>query len=355
MGVVDHCAYEESLREVYGSVCGNFTRAEPRRRAWTYLTQLVVNPCEVPGRRRHLASYEREQRADGAQRLLTSAQWDEHKVRTEVLDLATARVGRTGGAFYLTEVTFPKKGHQAAGVARQFSMESRRLENCQLALVLLYRSSGGAVLLVDAELYLPRAWSLDADRRRRAGVPPSVVYRSKSRIAVSMVRRGLAAGLAPDVVLATLMCREKPLLQTALRASGLPHFLPLTADELARMRHVAEPARMGFSEGFAAVGEGEQRRSGWAFHYANGRGVLSAPVIAALSGQAQAMDRRWAGVREDVRLDRYEVRSWRGWHRHLTLAMIAQAAVELSRRPATATPATPDPTPTTTLEGRWAV
>jgi len=131
----------------------------------------------------------------------------------------------------------------------------------------------------------------------------------------------------------------------------LPHFLPLTADELARVRHVAEPARMGFSEGFAAVGEGEQRRSGWAFHYANGRGVLSAPAIAALSGQAQAMARHWGGVREDVRLDRYEVRSWRGWHRHLTLAMIAQAAVELSRRPA-ADQVAPQPAP---LEGRWAV
>jgi len=351
MGAVDHYAYEESLREVYGSVCGNFTRAEPRRRAWTYLTQLVVTPYDVPGRRRHLASDEREERADGAQRLLTSAQWDEHKVRGEVLELVSARVGRAGGALYLTEVTFPKKGHQAAGVARQFSIESRRLENCQLALVLLHRSSGGAVTLVDAELYLPRGWAGDADRRRRAGVPPALAYRSKSRIGVAMVRRALAAGLAPDVVLATLMCREKPLLQTSLRAIGLPHFLPLTADELARVRHVAEPARMGFSEGFAAVCESEQRRSGWAFHYANGRGV-SAPVIAALSGQAQAMARHWAGVRDDVRLDRYEVRSWRGWHRHMTLAMIAQAAVELSRRPAAADQVTPEPA---ALEGRWAV
>jgi SRSO17 transposase len=351
MGVVDHCAYEESLREVYGSVCGNFTRAEPRRRAWTYLSQLVGEPYELPGRRRHLASYETEERADGAQRLLTSAQWDEHKVRAEMLALVSAKVGRTGGAFYLTEVTFPKKGHQAAGVARQFSIESRRLENCQLALVLLHRSSGGAVLLVDAELYLPRVWAGDADRRRRAGVPASLVYRTKSRIGVAMVRRALAAGLSPDVVMATLMCREKPLLQTALRASGLPHFLPLTADELSRVRHVAEPARMGFSEAFAAVGESEQRRSGWAFHYANGRGVLSAPVIAALSGQAQAMARHWAGVREDVRLDRYEVRSWRGWHRHMTLAMIAQAAVELSRRPAVDQVTSPP----VSLEGRWAV
>jgi SRSO17 transposase len=353
MGVVDRCAYEASLHEVYGYVCSNFARAEPRRRAWTYLTQLVNMSDDVPGRRRHLASYEREQRADGAQRLLTSAQWDEQKVRAELLDLVTTRLGSSGGAFYLTEVAFPKKGHQAAGVARQFSVESRRLENCQLALVLMHRSPGGAVALVDAELYLPRAWATDTERRRKAGVPASLGYRSKSRVAATMIRRALAAGLAPDVVLATLLCREKPLLQSALRAHGLPHFLPLTADELARVRHAAEPTRVGFSEGFAAVGESEQRRSGWAFHYANGRGALSGPVIGALSGQAQAMGRRWSGVREDVKLDRYEVRSWRGWHRHLTLAMVAQVAVELSRQEAVDR-VREQPVPAG-LEGRWAV
>ena len=262
MGVVERCAYEAALHEVYGYVCSNFTRAEPRRRAWMYLCHLVNAPDDEPGRRRHLASYEREQRADGAQRLLTSAQWDEQKVRAELLELVIARFGGVGGALYLTEVTFPKKGHQAAGVARQFSVEGRRLENCQLALVLLHRSPSGAVALVDAELYLPRTWAGDVDRRSKAGVPPGLGYRSKSRVAVAMVRRALGAGLSPDVVLANLLCREKPLLQSALRTVGLPHFLPLTADELARVRHAGEPNRIGFAEGFAAVGESEQRRSG---------------------------------------------------------------------------------------------
>jgi SRSO17 transposase len=350
MGVVDRCAYETALQDVYGYVCSNFTRAEPRRRAWMYLWHLANAPDDEPGRRRHLASYDREQRADGAQRLLTSAQWDEQKVRGELLELVIARFGGVGGALYLTEVAFGKKGHQAAGVARQFSVETRRLENCQLALVLLHRSPGGAVALVDAELYLPRSWVGDAVRRGKAGVPPALGYRSKSRIAVSMVRRALGAGLSPDVVVASLLCREKPLLQSTLRTVGLPHFLPLTADELARMRHVAEPNRVGFAEGFAAVSEAEQRRSGWAYHYANGRGPLSGPAFSALCTQAAAMGRHWDAVREDVKLDRYEVRSWRGWHRHMTLAMVAQAAVELSRREA---PAEEEVTPG--LVGRWAV
>jgi SRSO17 transposase len=351
MGVVDRRAYEAALHEVYGYVCANFTRAEPRRRAWMYLCHLVNAPDDEPGRRRHLASYDREQRADGAQRLLTSAQWDEQKVRAELLELVIARFGGVGGMLHLTEIAFPKKGHQAAGVARQFSIEGRRLENCQLALVLLHRSPGGAVALVDAELYLPRAWAADPDRRAKAGVPAGLGYRSKSRIGVAMVRRALGAGLSPDVVFASLLCREKPLLQSALRTVGLPHFLPLTADELARVRHLGEPNRMGFSDGFAAVSESEQRRSGWAYQYANGRGPLSGAAFAELSAHAEAMNRHWGQVREDVKLDRYEVRSWRGWNRHMTLAMIAQAAVEQSRRAehAGAEPEAGE------LEGRWAV
>jgi SRSO17 transposase len=353
MGVVDRRAYEEALHDVYGYVCSNFTRAEPRRRAWMYLSHLANAPDDPPGRRRHLASYEREQRADGAQRLLTTAQWDEMKVRAELLELVIARFGGVGGQLFLTEVTFPKKGHQAVGVARQFSIESRRLENCQLALVLMHRSPGGAVALIDAELYLPRVWAADAERRAKAGVPAQLGYRSKSRIAITMVRRALAAGLSPDVLLATILDREKPLLQSALRTVGLPHFLTLTADELARVRMHAEPNRVGFSEGFAAVGEAEQRRSGWAYHYVNGRGQLSGSAFTALSAQQQLMARHWAGIRDDVKLDRYEVRSWRGWHRHLTLAMVAQTGVELSRRQLADQLA--DPAAPTALEGRWAV
>src|SRR4029453_11512056 len=140
-----------------------------RRRGCMYMSHPATGPDDEPGRRRHLASYDREQRADGAQRLLTSAQWDEHKVRAELLELVIARFGGVGGALYLTEIAFPKKGHQAAGVARQFSVESRRLENCQLALVLLHRSPGGAVALVDAELYLPRSWVSDPARRATPG------------------------------------------------------------------------------------------------------------------------------------------------------------------------------------------
>jgi SRSO17 transposase len=350
MGVVDRCAYETALQEVYGYICSNFTRAEPRRRAWMYLYHLANAPEDAPGRRRHLASYDREQRADGAQRLLTSAQWDEQRIRAELLDLVISRFGGVGGALYLTEVAFPKKGHQAAGVARQFSIESRRLENCQLALVLLHRSPNGAVALVDAELYLPRVWVTDDDRRSKAGVPPGLGYRSKSRIGIAMIRRALGAGLSPDVVLATLMCRDKPLLQSALRTVGLPHFLPLTADELARVRHVAEPGRMGLTEGFAAVGEAEHRRSGWSYHYVNGRGALTGPAFSALAAQSQTMARSWAALRDDVKLDRYEVRSWRGWHRHVTLAMVAQVAVELSRRADVEADRA-----TAGLEGRWAV
>jgi SRSO17 transposase len=63
------------------------------------------------------------------------------------------------------------------------------------------------------------------------------------------------------------------------------------------------------------------------------------------------MARHWAAVRDDVKLDRYEVRSWRGWNRHMTLAMVAQAAVELSRREGLVAEAPA----AGVLESRWAV
>jgi hypothetical protein len=79
--------------------------------------------------------------------------------------------------------------------------------------------------------------------------------------------------------------------------------------------------------------------------------VLSAPVIAALSGQAQAMARTGPACARTCASTATRSAAGAGWHRHLTLAMIAQSAVELSRRPA-ADQVAPQPAP---LEGRWAV
>ena len=59
--------------------------------------------------------------------------------------------------------------------------------------------------------------------------------------------------------------------------------------------------------------------------------VVFAPAGPRLVDLARAAGRRWLveecfeAAKQEVGLADYEVRSWRGWHRHVTLAMLALA------------------------------
>jgi SRSO17 transposase len=75
------------------------------------------------------------------------------------------------------------------------------------------------------------------------------------------------------------------------------------------------------------------------------------PAGTPLSQLAGAAGRRWtieeafAQGKGEVGLDQYEVRSWVGWHRHMTLAMAAHALLALTRSRLFAVPAaSPRPT-----------
>jgi SRSO17 transposase len=52
--------------------------------------------------------------------------------------------------------------------------------------------------LVDADVFLPQAWSRDRDRCRQAGIPDDLVYRPKWRIALEQLDRARANGVHLD-------------------------------------------------------------------------------------------------------------------------------------------------------------
>jgi hypothetical protein len=67
-------------------------------------------------------------------------------------------------------------------------------------------------------------------------------------------------------------------------------------------------------------------------HYSAGtRQRASGGELTRLITQLRMLDSRWREMRSEVRLNHYEVRSWRGWHRHMTLAMVVQLAITLAK------------------------
>lgn len=93
-------------------------------------------------------------------------------------------------AWVVDDTGFPKKGNHSVGVARQYCGQLGKQENCRVA-VSLSISTAVASLPIAFDLYLPEFWSEDKKRRRKAGVPDSVAFRTKPLIAAGQIRQAL--------------------------------------------------------------------------------------------------------------------------------------------------------------------
>ena len=130
----------------------------------------------------------------GVQHLLSTYVWDADLVRDDLRDYVVEHLGGVHGVLVVDETGFLKKGNKSVGVQRQYSGTAGRIENCQIGVFLTYASAQGRTLL-DRELYLPRVWADDLERRREAGVPEKVAFRTKPQLARRMLERALESGV----------------------------------------------------------------------------------------------------------------------------------------------------------------
>ena len=104
-------------------------------------------------------------------------------------------------AWIIDDTGIPKKGKHSIGVARQYCGELGKQDNCQVA-VTLSIASDLASLPIALRLYLPEVWASDAARRKKAGVPEDVVFRTKPQIALDQIRQAIEDGVPQGMVLA---------------------------------------------------------------------------------------------------------------------------------------------------------
>ena len=150
--------------------------------------------------------------------------WDDkallRAVREAVLPAMTARHGVE--AWIVDDTGFPKKGRHSVGVGRQYCGQIGKQDNCQIA-VSLSIATCEASLPVAWQLYLPKAWAEDAQRRRKAKVPETVAFAPKPEIALGQIRSALAEGLEPGVVLADAGYGNSSAFRDGLEALGLSY------------------------------------------------------------------------------------------------------------------------------------
>src|SRR3954465_2929176 len=166
------------LEEVHARIARAFARAEPRARVLAYLRGLLGQLERKNGWT--LAEATGEVSPDGMQRLLRPADGKAGVGRDELRNYVVERLG-PGGVLIVDETGFIKKGTRSAGVARQYTGTTGKIDTCQIGVFLAYATPTGR-RLVAGELYLPKAWTDDRERARAAGIGDSVPFATKPEL-----------------------------------------------------------------------------------------------------------------------------------------------------------------------------
>jgi SRSO17 transposase len=359
--------WADGLEALHARVGRRFARAEPRRRALAYVRGLL-SPVERKNGWQ-LAERAGEPTPDGMQHLLARADWDADQVRDDLRAYVVEQLGEEPAVLVVDETGFLKKGPKSVGVQRQYSGTAGRIENCQIGVFLAYASGPGRTF-IDRELYVPKEWAAAAERRQEAAVPDTVEFRTKPQLARAMLERALAAGVPAQwvtgdevyggdvrlrvwleeqqVAHVLAIKRTEPLWSTTswtqVAATTLADAVPATAWERLSAGAGAKGPRV---YDWTRVPIRPLREPGWdywllvrrsladptdrAYYVCFGPAGTPLAELVRVAGTRWAIEESFESAKGEVGLDHYEVRRWPGWYRHITLALLAQAYLTVTR------------------------
>jgi SRSO17 transposase len=347
-----------------------FARAEARRRVQAYLRGLL-SPVERKNGWQ-LAEAVGDRTPYALQHLLGRADWDPDLVRDDLRAYVVEHLGDAQAILVVDETGVVKKGTASAGVAKQYTGAVGKVENAQVGVFLAYASPKG-VAFFDRTLYLPEEWTDDPARCQRAGIPATVGFATKPQLAQAQLERARAAGVPAAWVTADSVYGDDRRLRMWLEAHEQAYVLAVSGKEyvnvaatwtqrrvstlLKELRELPAEEWQRLSAGDGEKGprwydwyrlplvpplqEGYER---WCLVRRSRSDpkdlqayVVFAPQGTALAELVQVAGRRWtievafAAAKGEVGLDQYEVRSWTGWYRHMTLALFTQALLTVVR------------------------
>ncbi len=128
------------------------------------------------------------------QEFLSQHCWDEDGMRQRFQQIVATEHASPRTVGIIDETSDAKKGVKTPGVQRQYCGAEGKHDNC-IVTVHLGMAVDDFHCLLDGELFLPEAWSNDRERCREAGIPATMVYRSKSDIALELYERARANGI----------------------------------------------------------------------------------------------------------------------------------------------------------------
>ena len=364
-----HAAWSESFNEMFMQAAGSFSNARVRRHGRAYLLGLLSHAERKNSWQ--LAEFAGDASPDGMQRLLNFSPWDEDAARDALARYVVRAMGDPAAVLVVDETGFLKKGRMSAGVARMYTGTAGRVENCQVGVFAAYVTPDGGRALIDRELYLPEKWTDDRDRCRGAGVGDDVAFATKPELAWTMTARARDACVPFSWVAGDEVYGGNPKLRSRLEEHGIPYVMatacsdviPVAAGGMRADEAAALVPRDGWQRLSCADGSKGPRFYDWALigtaegpgHHLlvrrslqpGEKGTLELayfrcwsprPVtlseLVAVAGARWGIEDCFAESKGEAGLDHYQVRKYRAWYRHVTLAMLAHAFLAVTARAA---------------------
>ena len=354
-------------------------RSERRVAATRYVEGLLL-----PGQRKSIAPMSERLGVDAQslQQFVSDSPWEEEAVwaaiRREIIPSLEPIE-----AWVVDETGWVKQGGHSVGVAHQYCGAVGKQANCQVSVELVV-SDGAVAAPVAGRLYLPQKWIEDAPRCLAAGVPKAVTFATKPQIAITLMEAALADGVCPGPVLADSAYGDSSEFRAELRRLKLEFFVqvtgsshkgwtnPVPTTRKVKRRHVSAsgpPAqtleeitadltnsawhhcawkaadgktrrtRLAWIEVYLAHGlrkaEGELEKVwlvvDWPegdehpYHYylAEFKSPPTKARCLKLSRSRWHVEQYFQRSKDDLGLDHFEGRSWRGFHHHLALSAVA--------------------------------
>jgi SRSO17 transposase len=305
-------------------------------------------------------------------------------LRDIVRDYALETLADPDAVLVLDETGFLKQGKASCGVGRQYTGSAGKITNCQIGVFAAYVSRHGHAF-IDRALYLPKAWTDDPARMAAAHVPARTGFATKPRLALAMIARATAAN-APFAWVAADTVYGVGEIEKALRRAGKGYVLgvpgnhlfrswgkrpPIAgmASEIARALDPSSWKRLSAGEGtkgarlhdwayceladLDAAEYDDQRTGPWTRGLLVRRNIAdgdmaffstwcpagtSIKTLVKVEGHRWAIEDSFETTKNELGLDHNETRSWNGWHRHVSLVMLAFAMMAAIRHHANATP-----------------
>ncbi len=315
----------------------------------------------------YLAGHQRKP----VQHFVGAGAWDDEAVMAELRRHVAEAMGDDDAVLVLDPSAFPKKGTASCGVTRQWCGRLGKVENCQVGVFLAYVSARGYAPL-DRQLYLPREWADDKKRRKRCRVPKHMTFQESWRIGLALIERS-AAGLPFGWVAGDDEVGRASAFRAQLRQRRLRYVLDVPSNTRVRdlgeapaagkrrppWRRVdewaqAQPAsrwqrltvgvgakgpkvvraleawvqtkdedgRVGPRERLVVLRTVDREPQAW-YTLSNAPAEVPLGRVAEVHGRRHGVEELLQAGKGEVGLGQYEVRSWVGWHHHMTLSLLA--------------------------------